>query len=578
MKKNFLLGVVTAAAVTFTSLGAPLTTVFAEGTSTDAAEKAAVEAAIEEETSETEEDIPELKEAEEGEVNVTEAFLEAKNDEKVEKIDLNKEEKLAIAKDQEWITPLSDEEDEEAVQTDLEGQLKTIEDNETFTAFKVAAKDEDPDDGISTYTIYIAHNTDNEAELDVKVYAESIVEDKDAGTAAYTLTRPEEGKDEPFIIEFSGKLAEEPAKTEEEPSKEEEPAKTEEEQPEAKEEVKASSEAETQDVTAEEEPAEEKPEEQEVTAEETPLQEEAPAEEASTQSEETVEMYRMYSPLNGEHFYTGKAKERDWLIDNGWYWEGVAWYSPAESANPVYRLCYPLTADHHYTMKKKERNYLISVGWRYEGVGWYSDEKETVPVYREYNPKVFVGSHNYTTNEKEDIYLGQNGWNREGIGFYVSKAGYSFERPKKKIDPAVEALSSNTNYLIRVDRNKCWVRVYDRYQNHWDLIKEFPCVVGTAAPGLTTPTGIFHIQDRTPFFYTHEGKDICYWATRIIDGYMFHTIIYRSPGPRPDPNKPGAVSDGRMGVWGSGGCIRLPYEYAKWIYTHIPEGTTVQIY
>nr|MCR4950213.1 hypothetical protein [Solobacterium sp.] len=135
-----------------------------------------------------------------------------------------------------------------------------------------------------------------------------------------------------------------------------------------------------------------------------------------------VTMYRLYNPNSGEHFYTAKAKERDYLKQNGWKYEGVGWKAPGSSIAPVYRLYNTNSGDHHYTMKIREKNALVKLGWKYEGIGWYSDEKHTVPLYREYNPNAYSCNHNYTTNKKEHDALVKNlGWKDEGIGWYGIK-------------------------------------------------------------------------------------------------------------------------------------------------------------
>ena len=40
----------------------------------------------------------------------------------------------------------------------------------------------------------------------------------------------------------------------------------------------------------------------------------------------TVNMYRLYNPNSGEHFYTSSNGERDHLISLGWNYEGIGWY------------------------------------------------------------------------------------------------------------------------------------------------------------------------------------------------------------------------------------------------------------
>ena len=135
----------------------------------------------------------------------------------------------------------------------------------------------------------------------------------------------------------------------------------------------------------------------------------------------SVNMYRLYNPNSGEHFYTANSGERDYLVNVGWKYEGLGWKAPISSSSPVYRLYNPNAGDHHYTMSKSEKDFLVSVGWNYEGIGWYSDDSKTVPLYRQYNPNAISGSHNYTVNKSENDWLVSLGWRGEGIGWYGLK-------------------------------------------------------------------------------------------------------------------------------------------------------------
>ncbi len=129
------------------------------------------------------------------------------------------------------------------------------------------------------------------------------------------------------------------------------------------------------------------------------------------------DMFRLYNPNSGEHFYTASADERDVLVGLGWHGEGVGWVAPAEGA-PVYRLYNPYAGDHHYTVSAFERDHLVQLGWTDEGVGWCSAGEKGVPVYRQYNPYARTGAHNYTTSEYEAKALVELGWLYEGIGWY----------------------------------------------------------------------------------------------------------------------------------------------------------------
>lgn len=132
-----------------------------------------------------------------------------------------------------------------------------------------------------------------------------------------------------------------------------------------------------------------------------------------------VNMYRIYNPNSGEHFYTKNASEKDGLVTIGWKDEGIGWIAPEKSNTPVYRLYNPNSGDHHYTMNKNERDSLIVVGWNDEGIGWYSDDNKTVPLYREYNPNAVTGTHNYTADKAEHDSLVKAGWKDENIGWYA---------------------------------------------------------------------------------------------------------------------------------------------------------------
>ena len=140
--------------------------------------------------------------------------------------------------------------------------------------------------------------------------------------------------------------------------------------------------------------------------------------------EGSQEMYRMYNPNSGEHFYTANSYERDNLKSLGWHYEGVGWVAPVKSSVPVYRLYNSNAGDHHYTMNSYERDMLVSKGWRYEGIGWYSaDTTNEFPLYRQYNPNAKAGAHNYTLNSNERDALVRAGWHDEGLAWYALGLG-----------------------------------------------------------------------------------------------------------------------------------------------------------
>lgn len=129
------------------------------------------------------------------------------------------------------------------------------------------------------------------------------------------------------------------------------------------------------------------------------------------------DMYRLYNPNSGEHFYTLSIVERDYLVSVGWNDEGVGWKAPAKG-DAVYRLYNPNAGEHHYTLSTVERNSLIAAGWNDEGIGWYSDTAYGMPLYRVYNPNEYANNHHYTMDADERDFLLNEGWNNEGISWY----------------------------------------------------------------------------------------------------------------------------------------------------------------
>ena len=141
------------------------------------------------------------------------------------------------------------------------------------------------------------------------------------------------------------------------------------------------------------------------------------------------QVYRLYNPNTGEHFYTKNPEERDALSSMGWNYESeqttktIA--SSEEGAAPVYRVYNPYTGLHHYTCDKSEALWLKDMGWNYEGISMYAYEKGSgygTPTYRLYAP--FPDAHGqyqhiFTVHEDERIALLMAGYNDEGIAWNV---------------------------------------------------------------------------------------------------------------------------------------------------------------
>jgi uncharacterized protein YkwD len=165
------------------------------------------------------------------------------------------------------------------------------------------------------------------------------------------------------------------------------------------------------------------------------------------------DMYRLYNPWSGEHFYTASASERDATVAAGWSYEGIGWIAPDSSATPVWRL-YSGT-DHHYTTDPVEKSALVAAGWTDEGLGWYSADETGTVLYRQFNPYVDPaaatnnsGSHNYTVSKQENDALVALGWHGEGVGWYGVDEAASRQAAVAAAKARVAASSDLRNELV----------------------------------------------------------------------------------------------------------------------------------
>jgi hypothetical protein len=134
----------------------------------------------------------------------------------------------------------------------------------------------------------------------------------------------------------------------------------------------------------------------------------------------SADVYRLYNPNSGEHFFTTGAGERDALIAAGWSDEGVAWRS-IEGGEPVYRVYNPNAGEHHFTTSAGERDALVAAGWSDEGISFNAAPAGLgEPVYRAYNPNAFANNHHFTASRDEYNSIISAGWRPEGVAWYAA--------------------------------------------------------------------------------------------------------------------------------------------------------------
>lgn len=126
--------------------------------------------------------------------------------------------------------------------------------------------------------------------------------------------------------------------------------------------------------------------------------------------------------------------------------------------------------------------------------------------------------------------------------------------------------SSNTEYIIAVDTNKCLVGIYKGSKGQWTQVQQYLCGPGK----LSSPTvkGEYQVYGRGLAF--GQGYT-CWYYTQFYGDYLFHSILYQ-------PGSKTVIQESGLGKLSSHGCVRLSIENAKWIYDNIPNGTKVYVY
>ena len=234
------------------------------------------------------------------------------------------------------------------------------------------------------------------------------------------------------------------------------------------------------------------------------------------------------------------------------------------------------------------------IDWKYTGLseyygGWYYIENGKLNW--NYNSLVYYQGIWYAIDN------GQITWNHKGLVyfnggyFYVENSQVNFNyngvvnyfgrdykvvngvarvpRIADYMDSVAQSLSSDTQFLILVDRNTHTVGIYNGTKYDWNNWAKWSCTVGKAST--PTVTGLFKVGTKGRYFNTGT-RGRCWYFTQIYGNYLFHSVIYdRSSSPV-------KIIDGSMGVSASHGCVRLSIDHAKWIYDNIPKGTTVYIY
>ena len=175
---------------------------------------------------------------------------------------------------------------------------------------------------------------------------------------------------------------------------------------------------------------------------------------------------------------------------------------------------------------------------------WYAQRdaaailKQVSSVYRGNYTTSYAANNDYSTTTKE---------------VWINAKGYS----------------SNTNYLVWINRAYQHVNVFTGSKGNWKLTKSF--IVGTGAADTPTPVGVTTVTYKLKAGWT-TGT---YTVRPVVGfypntGYAFHSRLCY-PGTDTE-------YDFSSGYPVSHGCVRMKHNDINWIYNNVPIGSTVVIY
>lgn len=150
---------------------------------------------------------------------------------------------------------------------------------------------------------------------------------------------------------------------------------------------------------------------------------------------------------------------------------------------------------------------------------------------------------------------------------YAAKNDYS--TTTKEVWINAKGYSSNTNYLVWINRAYQHVNVFTGSKGNWKLVKSF--IVGTGAADTPTPVGVTTVTYKLKAGWT-TGT---YTVRPVVGfypntGYAFHSRLCY-PGTDTE-------YDFSSGYPVSHGCVRMQHNDINWIYNNVPIGSTVVIF
>lgn len=162
---------------------------------------------------------------------------------------------------------------------------------------------------------------------------------------------------------------------------------------------------------------------------------------------------------------------------------------------------------------------------------------------------------------------------RNGSFYYVQHLLGSGYLPASAVvsaqDRAAQMRIDAQRYYLFLNKATCELTIYyaDVYGNRTDLVYK-TIVVAIGKRTTPTPSGIFELGGKERWHYF--GPSYAPFAIEFTPGKYLHGPLYTTADEM-------AVNQERLEDFGSmatGGCIRMPYEDAMWIYFHCLSGET----
>ena len=262
---------------------------------------------------------------------------------------------------------------------------------------------------------------------------------------------------------------------------------------------------------------------------------------------------------DGAWYYYHKTSGQ---LVSGWLKDGGKWYyMDPENDNKMVANQWKEIANAWYFLKTDGS---MATNWLSSGGNWYYHGSDGA---MKTGWQVVDGSW-YYFYKANDANGGKEGVMAKNVsidGYKIGADGRALSTAQMKMALKAHGYSSNTKYLILVDRAACKVGIFQGKKGAWNMIKFWDCAPGK--PSTPTVSGVFTVGIKGRYF--DSGSARCHWYTQFRGNYLFHSVLY---------NRNGTIQDGRVGLQLSHGCVRLKIENAKWIYDNIPQGTKVVVY